>query len=209
MARTYRCTIRCHDLDDGSLIEPSLHYQTDLATGGDEPDAGDVAEGVWLLIGGNFKALTHPRIQIDELVARSEEIPASGILPVQGVWPVATPGTATQTGTDMPRELVAIMNLSTATSVRSARGYMTLPGPYSGLAVQARHFAGNYKDVGDQLALQLKVSFSLGQFQPAEVHPVVYSRTRRVRGETPYTFRVTQAHFNTRPHWLRSRGTSP
>jgi hypothetical protein len=209
MARTYRATFKCEDLDNGSLIQPSLHYQTDLATGGDEPDPSDVAEGIWELLGVQFLNLTSTRIRCIGLLVRSEEIPASGILPVEAFRNVSSAGVLAVTEGDLPRELVGLVNIHTATSSRSARGYMTLPGPYSEGYLTGKNWAGAYATAGNAFAALLDNSFSLGAIQAADVHPVVYSRTRRLRNFVPYTFRVVGATFNTRPHWRRSRGTSP
>jgi len=199
----------CHDLDNQALVEPSLHYQTDLATGGNEPDPDDVADGIWNTVGLAFLNCTPSRINVTELIVRSEELPASGVVPSLGSRPVGQNGLLAVSEGDVPRELVAIVNIKSAAAFRSGRGYMTLPGPYSEQYITGRLFAGTYATNGHAFADLLDDSFSLGTFQPADVHPVVYSKVRRQRGLTPFTFRVTQAQFNTRPHWLRSRGTSP
>jgi len=209
LARTYRATFKCEDLDNGSLVEPSLHYQTDLATGGNEPEPIDVAEGIWALLGSPFLNLTSTRIRCVGLLVRSEEIPSSGILPVEAFRSVSSAGLLAVTEGDLPRELVAICNLHTATSSRSARGYITLPGPYSEGYLTGKLWAGTYATAGNAFAALLDNSFDLGAIQTAHVNPVVYSRTRRIRGFSPFTFKVTSATFNTRPHWRRSRGTSP
>lgn len=209
MARTYRATFRCHDLDDGSLIEPSLHYQTDVPTAGSEPDANDVAAGIAAILGGPFIALCHTKIFIDELRVRSEELKGSGVIPVEGTSIFSTPGTLTSTVPDLPRELVGIVNLHSTAATRSGRGYTTLPSPYVATNLVNRLWAGAYGSAGLQFANLLDNSFDLGTVQITHVNPVVYSHTRRQRLQEPFTFRVTRATFNVRPHWLRSRGTSP
>jgi hypothetical protein len=209
MARTYRATFKCVDLDNGALLEPSLHYQTDLSTGGSEPDPSDVAEGIFSKCGNEFLNVCSTRIRCDGLLVRSEEIPASGILPVEAFKVVAIPGVLAVAEGDVPRELVGIVNIHTATSSRSARGYITLPGPYSEGYITNKNFAGAYATAAHAFADKLDDTFTLGLVSVATVRPVVYSRTRRLRNFTPYTFNVTGATFNTRPHWRRSRGTSP
>jgi hypothetical protein len=209
VARTYRATFFCKDLDDGTIVQPSLHYQTDLSTAGEEPEAGDVASGIWAVVGQAFLNATPSRVSCDGLVVRSEEIPGSGILPAEGFHSVGLPGNLAVVEGDLPRELVAICNIHTNVGSRSARGYITLSGPYSEAYVTLKQWAGAYATAGHAFAALLDNSFSLGTIQPADVHPVVYSRTRRIKGFTPYTFRVSSASFNLRPHWRRSRGTTP
>jgi len=156
-----------------------------------------------------FLNLTSTRIRCVGLLVRSEEIPASGILPVEAFRSVSSAGVLAVTEGDLPRELVALVNLHTATSSRSARGYITLPGPYSEGYLTGKNWAGTYATAGNAFADLLDDTFTLGSALPSTVRPVVYSRTRRIRNFTPYTFHVTGATFNTRPHWRRSRGTSP
>lgn len=199
----------CHDTVDQSLIEPSLHYQTDLSTGGDEPAADDVANGVWSILGGDFLALCHDQYHVDSVVARSQELKGSGVIPVLGQLTVNQPGQLTSGGFDLPRELVGIVNLYTDAATRSGRGYTSLPCPGVESFLQDRLWFGSYKTACDSFASKCDNSFSLGTISVATVNPVVYSATRRARGQAPYTFRVQSARFNTRPHWLRSRGTSP
>jgi hypothetical protein len=209
VARSYRCTFFCRDLDDGTVIQPSLHYQTDLATGGDEPDGADVATGVWGVVGQEFLNCTPSRVEVDGLVVRSEEVPGSGVLPTEGFHSVGLQGNLAVLEGDLPRELVALVNIHTNVGSRSARGYITLPGPYGEGYLTLKQWAGAYATAGHAFAAKLDDSFSLGTVQAADVHPVVYSRTRRLKGFAPWTFRVTSGTFNLRPHWRRSRGTSP
>jgi hypothetical protein len=153
--------------------------------------------------------VTPTRVNVVGLQVRSEELPGSGQLPAEGFRNVGQDGLLAVLEDDLPRELVAIVNLHTGVGSRSARGYMTLSGPYSEGHLTDKSWAGTYATEGHAFADLLDDSFQLGSIQPAQVNPVVYSRTRRIRQLTPYTFRVTKATFNTRPHWLRSRGTSP
>lgn len=146
---------------------------------------------------------------MDGLLVRSEEIPASGIIPVEAFHVFGTAGTLSALNADLPRELVGIVNLHTGVGSRSARGYTTLPGPYSEAQLTDHLWAGAYATAGHAFADLLKQSFDLGTIQVAHVNPVVYSRTRRTRNQSPWTFRVTSATFNLRPHWRKSRGTSP
>ena len=61
----------------------------------------------------------------------------------------------------------------------------------------------------DALAAKLDDSFDLGSIIITHVNPVVYSRTRRLRGESTWTFKVTSATANHQVRWLKSRLTAP
>jgi hypothetical protein len=41
------------------------------------------------------------------------------------------------------------------------------------------------------------------------IRPVIYSRTRHQRGQSPFTFNLSGATVKVQPTWLRSRATAP
>jgi hypothetical protein len=47
--------------------------------------------------------------------------------------------------------------------------------------------------------------FDTGGTFPADMNPVVYSRTRRARGFDPFTFKLTNVVPSDEPRWLRRR----
>jgi len=209
MARTYKATIRCRD-DSGILIQPSLHYQTDVSVVGSEPDPNDVAAGIWAIIRDHFIGATPLDVTIDELVVGEEVLkPAIG---ASGSHPINVQGSFSTSGDRMPNACVAVLNRHTATRSRSARGWLMMPGGI--LADQQAnglwHTDGGYWTAWlVPLAALLDNSFDLGSVDPTHVNPVVYSRTRHQRGDSPYTFRVTNATANPQVRWLKSRLTIP
>lgn len=206
MARVYRATIRA-SYTDGTLVQPSLHYQTDVSTGGSEPDPNDVASGIWGLVGASFLAATHSLIKIHELVATEQVIPPA--IGVVGVHTVELNGSFTTGAEQLPREFVPLINLHTGTSSRSARGHLFLAGPSTPSAVGVRIWTTTSLGVFQTFADTLNDSFDLGTVSITHVNPVVYSRTRHGRGNDPFAFRVTSASAKPQPTWLRSRGSAP
>jgi len=206
LSRTYRATIRCSYVD-GTLAQPSLHYQTDLQGAQSEPDPSDVAGEIWAHIGSLFASVTHVGVTINELVV-SEEVLKPNI-GVTGAILINSLGVMPMSAEDLPRELVGIINIHSGAATRSGRGYMTLVSPGAELYTANRFWTQQYKTGGDQLASVLHQSLSIGAVNPSDIHPVVYSRKRHQAGLTPYTFRVQSAAFNERPKWRRSRGTTP
>ncbi len=65
-----------------------------------------------------------------------------------------------------------------------------------------KHNAG-WQAVADKFADNMEDVFGIGGL--SDVVNVIYSKTRRARGLTPYTFEITSAQFSLRPRWLRSR----
>lgn len=206
MARVYRATFKC-TYSDGTLVQPSLHYQTDLPPLGDEPNADDVASGIWSLLGTAFTNATFNAITINDLIVVEQVL--SPDIGATGIHHVGTPGAFSAAAEDLPRELVGLMSIHSGTASRSARGHMFLPGTGDKAKLSGRAWTTGTLDNWNVLAALLDNSFDLGAITPTHVNPVVYSRTRHIRGENPYTFRVTGATVSSRPRWLRSRGTTP
>ena len=55
----------------------------------------------------------------------------------------------------------------------------------------------------------LETEHTIGTVVEHSMRFVVYSHTRRARGDSQYWFRVTSAVPRARPTWLRSRTSSP
>lgn len=207
MARTYRCTLQAH-YSDGTLVEPSLHYQTDLPDLGDEPDPSDVATGIWGHLGAEWQESCPTYVHIDSLVVTEMVVPP--LIGVGGEHVVNADGTGSAGAEDLPRELVPLVNVHTDTRSRSARGNLRLAGVGDKSKIIARTFQAAYVTaVYTPFINKIPDEIDLGSLVITRLNPVVYSRTRHLRGETPYTFRVVGASLNPKPKWLRSRGTSP
>lgn len=208
MARVYRVTIRAHH-SNGALIEPSLHYQTDVPTTGDEPNPDDVAAGAWTLLGTAFKACCHSSITVDDVVAAEEVLKPD--IGVGGAHTVNQVGTMSSASASETHGLVAVINRHTGIRSRSARGWLMMPSPCLTDQTNGDAWAasGTYKLALDAFALLLDNSFDLGSILVTNVNPVVYSRTRRARGESPWVFRVTSATVNPQARFLHSRLSVP
>lgn len=207
MARIYKATIRCHH-SNGVLVEPGLHYQTDVAPAGSEPDPDDVASGLWSHIGANFQAATVDDITIDEVVVVEQVL--KPIIGVVGVHPVGGPGLMAGGTNALPKELVPIIHFHSAAHSRSARGWSFLGGPLnSGRLAAGGVWDGTMTAALDGLVNALKSSYTLGTALPTHVNPVVFSRTRLQRNQEPVAFAVTDVTYDTHPTWLRSRESAP
>lgn len=207
MARVYRATFHC-SYADGTLVQPSIHYQTDVPTGGDEPAAADVANGVWGNLHFWLAGNTPTTIDIHEVVVTEQVLPPDiGAQAAHGAPGEA--GTLSPGDDDLPRGLVPLINIHTDTASRSARGWMFLASPGDSTFLVDGAWDPSYVASLQGFADQLDNSFDLGSLFPTHVNPVVYSRKRHKLGQEPYTFRITSALANPRPHWLRRRLSSP
>ena len=206
MARIYRATFKAV-AGDGTLMEPSLHYQTDVPTGGDEPDPVDVAGAIQDHLQASFRAVLMSTANLTEFSVREMVIPpdigAAATIAGDGV------GNLLAAGDVVPLGLVPIINLHTNVASRNARGHIAGPSPGSAFINSSRKWNTTYMALLNAFAAQLDDSMSLGSVFPTTLNPVVYSRTRHLRDDAPFAFRVTSATVNTTPHWLRSRQSSP
>lgn len=207
MSRVYRATLKC-SYSDGTLIEPSVHYQTDVPLAGGEPDHQDVVDGIYDLLGTAFLNTLPVSVTFDDLVAAEQTIaPDIGVV---GTHHVGAVGTGQGSGQLVPRALVPLFSLHTDVHSRSARGHFFGCSPGGTAPLESGLWASSgVQPYLDAFAALLDNSFDLGTAQITHVNPVVYSRKRHQQGASPYTFRVTSAVAKTRPTWLRSRLTTP
>ena|SRR5215467_4279201 len=206
MARTYRATIKgSHNV--GILVEPTLHYQTDLTFIGDEPDPHDVAAGIWTRIGSNLLAISPADVTYTSVDVAEQVLPPD--IGAAGTYNISSGvGTYTADG-HLPYATVPVINLHTATASRSARGWCHPASPRQSAAVNNSLWTSTFLALLQSFADTLALGFDLGTIDITHVNPVVYSRTRHKRSESPYTFKVTAAKANPQIRWLRSRLSSP
>ena len=206
MANIYRATFKCIT-DNGALVEPSLHYQTDVPLGGDEPDPSDIAAGIWGHLGSAFKACFSSHTTVQVLLVGQEVLPPD--IGIAGSHDVNEVGTLSGSGDSFPDGCCPLVNLHTNVRSRSARGWLHLPPPRWADNVSNNVWSGSVVTAITAFRALLDDEIDLGSLIITQLNPVVYSRTRRQREETPYTFRVQSATLNPSVHWLRSRMTTP
>jgi hypothetical protein len=207
MARVYKAVFNC-SLTDGSLILPTLHYQTDLSFIGDEPSPTSVAGGISTLLQAAFRACIPSAVTLHAISVTEEVIKPA--VATGGSVNVELGGTlAAGSGNSLPNGCTVLINRHTETRSRSARGWFHMPCPINSSHVNGNNWGASITTPCNSLAGLLDDSFDLGTVDITHVHPVVYSRTRHQRGQEPYTFRVVNASVNPKVKWLRSRMSSP
>jgi hypothetical protein len=206
VARIYRLQFDCVT-DLGTLVMPSLHYQTDVPAGGDEPDPSDVASAVWSHLGSAFKACFSSHTTVTSVAALEEVLPPD--IGVAGTHTVGEAGTLAGSGDSTPDAMTVLVNLHTNTRSRSARGWLHMPPPRWADRLSVSGWDGTMMTAIGAFAALLDDQLELGTLIITDLNPVVYSKTRRQREEDPFTFRVTSATGRTAAHWLRSRMTAP
>lgn len=222
MAKVWRAEFGGHNTVDSLEWMFTMHYQTDMGTGSGEPSASRVLEEILDHYGTtatNINTITGA-VQASNVFTfarvREETEPGSGDLPEQAGQTLAAPGLLTFSGSDrLPTELCMWMKLITAVSSRSSRGGFHLPPavypPYlnaSGFWDAATISAAPFSTLADAVKDTLDDVFG-EEIGNGSLRPIIYSRTRRARGQSPWTFNVTDADIDGHTRWLRRRGTAP
>lgn len=206
MSACYRATVKGHH-SSGILVQPTLHYQTDVPISGSEPDPSDVAQGIWTLVGATLKATAANDVTFTS-VDVAEQLPP-GQIGAAGSYAVTAGAGTVVPNSQLPYATVPLINLHTGVASRSSRGWVHLCSPRLSTYVGNDVWTAAYLNLLNLFAATLDDSFDLGTLQITHVNPVVYSRTRHLRGQTPFTFRVKSASANPQVRWLRSRLSSP
>lgn len=209
MSKIYRFSYFGH-FDDGVQVVTGFHYKVVPPPAGSDPAAVDVLDGIDGHYRSTFVAVMDSRIMVDSAELREEVTPYSGEVPAAASKVVNTPGGLGGTGKVLPDALTMIVKLRTDAALRSARGYMALPGPSSTSYLSAsRQWTGAYLTAVQAFAALLDDEIEFGAVTPSHGRPVVYSRTRHARQLDPYTFDVVEGVPRLTPSWRRSRTTAP
>lgn len=216
MSKVYRYSVKFRDR--GVDCVSSLHYQTDVPLSGNEPSPEDVLTQIdqhfsssgtnmskWVGLAHTGAVLVETRLY--------EEVDDPGSTPPTGaVHTYALPGTAQALAADAPPvELCIYISLTTAKLGRSFRGGVHTPPVYSaamfnsiGQVDTVPSDYAKYTALGTAIVDVLDDVFAT----TGDIKPVIYSRTRRARGQS---FAEDVTAFQVRPQfrWLRRRATAP
>lgn len=215
MAKIYRFELTYADLDNNSLGMSTMHYQTDTSVIGSEPDVDDVLGEIlehFSSSGHNLSKWTscmYDSTKLTRAVAREEVEPGSGDIPAIAEETLTLTGTLGTPGSNQaPPGLALWIALKTGNASRSARGGTHVPGSFSALVLDAvgkfttsGTFFTNCNTLGTAMVDALEDVFGAG----GDLLPVIYSRTRRARGLSPFTFQLTNAVPSPVPRYVRRR----
>jgi hypothetical protein len=198
-----------------------IHYQTDMGTGSGEPSAERVLEELeqhYSTSGTSLNVITSAMWANNELThtrVRSEEAPGSDDLADVFEHDVSHVGTRGTVSTDiLPIELCVWIKLTTASRGRSARGGFHMPPQLAPVDLdglgqwQSSVLAGNL-DVMEAAVVDVLDDVFPEELGNGSLKPIIYSRTRRARAQTPFTYQVTGASAQPHARWLRRRGIAP
>lgn len=215
MARTYRFELVGNDNENGQEWVTGWHYQTDLPGGSGEDPPADVLDAILSHLSSSGHNMTHflncmysdSSLEVARL--RAEEIPSSGIVPVVATEVIGLQGNLSLSGTNpTPSGLAIWLKAQTDAAIRSARGGTHLPPPLSVAAIDSQGQWNTGVTLWSNvvnLCGKMADTLHLGTITVTDIVPRVYSRTRRIRGFTPYTFDIQSWVPSNEPRWLRRR----
>ena len=207
MAEVWRVAIEMHRPSDNQDLASILHYTSDEGVGVGAPTPVDVATDVWAHIGTTFRAALRNDVTVDQVKVTQELAPDDPSPPPQGVFAVNAVGTLSLGDAKLPIWYTAKIAKKTGAAVRSGHGWLLMP-----LSANSAHLTAERIDLTTayftaltNLCGTLDDQFSVGTVIVHNYKPVVYSRTRRARGDADYWFNITSCVFSPRPAMLRSR----
>lgn len=215
MSKIWRFELTSRNADSDELGLSHVHYQTDLGTGDSEPSANTVLG----LILTHFSSSGHNMVkwanamrndvELTRAALRQEVDPNSDDIPEVAEELFNISGTLGTPGTDvLPGAMCVWHRFRTGSASRSSRGGTHAPGTTAATDLDT---GGQWQSGTTHWTAQLALAASIlapvidfGTFG-SDLLPVVYSRTRRSRSLTPYTFQLTSVTPSVRPRWLRRR----
>lgn len=216
MSKVWRFTLKSVDTTSGKEGLTHVHYQTDVPVGEGEPSADTVLDeilqhysssghnmSVWQGIMRNSTKLTEARVY-------EEVAPGSGDLPGVSVESLNVVGTrGTISGDHLPNEMCLWLGFKSDVAGRSARGGTHVPSIIDASELNSTGlWDTGYVNAVAMIALADAIKDDLQDVFSAtgDILPVIYSRTRRGRGLTPFTFDLKTVTRSDRPRWVRRRG---
>jgi hypothetical protein len=196
----YRYTLK------GQQMITGFDYQTDLAWLGSEPDTSEVVDQVDAHLTDRFRHCLSTLGVIDELHARQRVLGAD--VPKTYTKPLNLVGSSVLGAQELPLELCGVIARKTNAAIKSGHGWCFMPPLLDNAQSNSEGqltLGGEYEANLQLFAALLNDDINTGVFTVDKLHPVVYSETRRKRGDEPFTFQVTNAVVRRKIHFLRSR----
>lgn len=173
------------------------------------PSVDTVADNVVDWLSSPYRAMLSTRDRLDNITVREELGPAGGI-PAVAERAATWPGTWFGSTYDEDLQLCAWTKTKTDAAVRGGHG-----GFFSPPALDKSVFGGTHGTVATGYAFYIAIrafadALLAGHDMGAlgidgHLSYVIYSKTRRFRGDANWYFDATSCTTDTRPHMLRSR----
>lgn len=160
-----------------------------------------------------YRGMLNTGMTLDRIDAVTEELSTGGAIPVVATHPVGLAGTRTTSDDRLPWSMSALVALRSNAAVRGGVGRFWAPPPIVSSSLGAGHTwdhtALYWLSVRDFCNALMDTVRAGGGWAGTshDYGAVVYSRTRRDRGDAAYYFDIIGYTIRDVPHWLRSRAT--
>jgi len=174
--------------------------------------AHEVADAVDARLSSFYLSVLDVNASLLDITATEVVTPGSGDVPAQYAKTKNSAGLRTAGDNELPNELCALIQLRTDAAVRGAHGWTFAPPAKNSSALASGGVFSTshaYYTGTNDLGQRLQDNWSTGTVIIHDWEFVIYSRTRHARGLDNYWFSIIGFNVPTKPHWLRSRGTTP
>jgi hypothetical protein len=199
-------------LADGTTIVNTGHFKVEnINTGINDPSPATVGDDLWSKIGAKYRALLGTNAVVHSMTILEELAPDDTSIPRLYIKSLELAGTRTPPATVLQAAMCVMAKYNTNAPVRGAIGKMFLPPILS----SADLISGGKVDLtltfgvaciafANEWATTSPHGTGLDEYHTV---PVVYSRTRRRRGEPFYYFGITSATVSPLERWLDRRAS--
>lgn len=211
MAKVWRCSYESVLL--GTTFVNTFHVVARTPALTADAGADEVRDTLHAALTTKYRACLKTAYTLNSLTVREELAPGDTSIPAESVQTIGLAGTLGGGDTLLPLSMVQLVTFRTNAAVRSGHGRMFMPSSRASadLDANALWLATNpYWTNVTAFCNELKTHHDMGILgADGTLAQVVYSRTRRARGDADYYFDVTAFVQRNKPHWLRSRATAP
>lgn len=215
MATVWRFILTSQDTTTGKDGTTTVHYQTDVPIAASEPSAATVLDQIlqhysssghnmskWQPVMRNSTKLTRARVV-------EEVMPGSGDLADTAEEALSIVGTrGTISGDHLPPEACLWLAFKSDVASRSARGGTHLPPIVDASELNSvGEWDTGLVNAAGMVALTDSIKDDLNDVfaSTGDILPVIYSRTRRSRGQSPFTFDLKSIVPSSKVRWLTRR----
>lgn len=212
MSKPWRVTFNGVHESTGVQIVNVIHFATDEEPLAGNASAQDVADKVDDVFSTLWREMATTEVRLQTIIAREELAPGDTSVPEEAAATVDALGIRSAGSSSLPLAFCGLINCHTDAAVRSGHGWIFCPPMQKAddlTGAETIDPASIYWNTMVNFGTAVKNTHQIGTVVVHDLHAVVYSHTRRARGDAQYWFDIKSAVPRPRPTWLRSRQTSP
>lgn len=212
MSDVWRCSYE--STRSGVTLVNTFHVVARPTSPLDNYSADTVRDVLHAALTTKYRAVASTDTTVQSLTVREELTPGSTDIPRESVQTIGLAGTRAVADTNLPASMTLLATIRTNAAVRSGHGRVFLLPPVeqaalTGSAIWRTTNAYWLNAITFMAELISDHTHTTLGVPDGSIDPVIYSRTRRERGDANYYFDVTAYVLRPAPHWLRSRATAP